>query len=117
MSTTTIGHFIAGHVEPGTGERTGPVYNPSTGEEIARCDYANRALLDRAVAVATEAGKKWGRASHAARQAVLLAEVVVIQIMRRRHLERTGSEFHIDVVIENDGDAAVDERHKGVAAF
>ena len=70
MSTTTIGHFIAGHVEPGTGERTGPVYNPSTGEEIARCDYANRALLDRAVAVATEAGKKWGRASHAARQAV-----------------------------------------------
>ena len=79
MSTTAIGHFIAGHVEPGTGERTGPVYNPSTGEEIARCDYANRALLDRAVAVATEAGKKWGRASHAARQAVIfkLRELVI----------------------------------------
>jgi betaine-aldehyde dehydrogenase len=82
MSTTTIGHFIAGHVEPGTGERTGPVYNPSTGEEIARCDYANRALLDRAVAVATEAGKKWGRASHAARQAVIfkLRELVIANI-------------------------------------
>lgn len=82
MSSTTIGHFIAGHVEPGTGERTGPVYNPSTGEEIARCDYANRALLDRAVAVATEAGKKWGRASHAARQAVIfkLRELVIANI-------------------------------------
>ena len=82
MSTTAIGHFIAGHVEPGTGERTGPVYNPSTGEEIARCDYANRALLDRAVAVATEAGKKWGRASHAARQAVIfkLRELVIANI-------------------------------------
>ena len=63
MSTTAIGHFIAGHVEPGTGERTGPVYNPSTGEEIARCDYANRALLDRAVAVATEAGISPSRAT------------------------------------------------------
>ena len=82
MSTTAIGHFIAGHVEPGTGERTGPVYNPSTGEEIARCDYANRALLDRAVAVATEAGKKWGRASHATRQAVIfkLRELVIANI-------------------------------------
>jgi malonate-semialdehyde dehydrogenase (acetylating)/methylmalonate-semialdehyde dehydrogenase len=77
--TTTIGHFIAGQVEPSTGDRSGPVFNPSTGEEIARCAYASRATLDRAVAVATEAGKKWSRASHAARQAVIfkLRELII----------------------------------------
>ena len=77
--TGTIGHFIAGKEEAGNGERSGPVYNPSTGEEIARCAYGNRATLDRAVAVAAEAGKKWGRASHAARQAVIfkLRELVI----------------------------------------
>ena len=69
--TQLIGHFIAGQPEAGTGRRTGPVFNPSTGQEIARCDYADRATLDRAVDVATQAGKRWGRASHAARQAVI----------------------------------------------
>lgn len=69
--TQLIGHFIAGQPEAGTGRRTGPVFNPSTGQEIARCDYADRATLDRAVDVATQAGKRWGRASHAVRQAVI----------------------------------------------
>lgn len=69
--TNHIGHFIAGKHEAGTGHRTGPVYNPSLGEEIARCAYADRATLDHAVVAATEAGKRWGRASHATRQAVI----------------------------------------------
>ena len=37
-----------------------PRFQPSTGEEIARCDYADRATLDRAVDVATQAGKALG---------------------------------------------------------
>ena len=80
--TQLIGHFIAGQPEAGTGRRTGPVFNPSTGEEIARCDYADRATLDRAVAVATQAGKRWGRASHAARQAVIfkLRELMIANL-------------------------------------
>lgn len=69
--TQHIGHFIAGQIEPGSGARSGGVFNPSTGQEIARCDYADRATLDRAVAVATEAGRRWARASHATRQAVI----------------------------------------------
>ena len=80
--TQLIGHFIAGQPEAGTGRRTGPVFNPSTGQEIARCDYADRATLDRAVAVATQAGKRWGRASHAARQAVIfkLRELMIANL-------------------------------------
>ena len=77
--TSHIGHFIAGQPEPGTGQRTGAVFNPSTGQEIARCDYASRDTLDQAVQVATEAGKRWARASHATRQAVIfkLRELVI----------------------------------------
>ena len=80
--TQLIGHFIAGQPEAGTGRRTGPVFNPSTGQEIARCDYADRATLDRAVDVATQAGKRWGRASHAARQAVIfkLRELMIANL-------------------------------------
>lgn len=80
--TQLIGHFIAGQPEAGTGRRTGPVFNPSTGQEIARCDYADRATLDRAVDVATQAGKRWGRASHAARQAVIfkLRELMITNL-------------------------------------
>ena len=80
--TQLIGHFIAGQPEAGTGRRTGPVFNPSTGQEIARCDYADRATLDRAVDVATLSGKRWGRASHAARQAVIfkLRELMIANL-------------------------------------
>lgn len=80
--TQFIGHFIAGQSEAGTGRRTGPVFNPSTGQEIARCDYADRATLDRAVEAATQAGKRWGRASHAARQAVIfkLRELMIANL-------------------------------------
>lgn len=67
---TTLGHFIAGQFEAGSG-RSGPVFNPSTGQEIARCAFADRQTLERAVAAATEAGRRWGRASHATRQAVI----------------------------------------------
>lgn len=69
--TKLIGHFIAGQFEPGTGKRTGPVYNPSTGEEIARCDFADCETLNRTVTTALDAGRRWGKASHAARQAVI----------------------------------------------
>lgn len=79
-----IGHFISGKLEPDSGARTGAVFNPSTGEEIARCAYADRATLDRAVAAATEAGQRWGRASHATRQSVIfkLRELMIANIDR-----------------------------------
>lgn len=82
--TKLIGHFIGGQFEPGTGDRTGPIYNPSTGQEVARCDYASRATLDRVVAVAAVAGKRWGSASHATRQAVIfkLRELMIANVDR-----------------------------------
>lgn len=69
--TPTISSWIAGRFEPGTGERTGPIFNPSTGTEIGRCLYADRAILDRAVSAASEAGKRWARRSQSDRLAVV----------------------------------------------
>lgn len=64
-------HFIGGgFVAPATA-RTGPVFNPSTGEELYRCTYADRAQVDEAVKVARKAGQAWANASQARRLAVI----------------------------------------------
>ena len=66
-----IGHYISGqHIQQSL--RSGPVFNPSTGEEIARCAYADVNTVDLAVQAATsENAKKWAKASHAARLQVI----------------------------------------------
>lgn len=66
-----INHFIAGQQFSEPESRTGPVYNPSSGTEVARCAYGSRATVDHAVDVAREAGVCWGLASHSARQIVI----------------------------------------------
>ncbi|MEF9957820.1 CoA-acylating methylmalonate-semialdehyde dehydrogenase [Acinetobacter piscicola] len=66
-----IGHFISGQHITQT-QNSGPVFNPSTGEEIARCAYADVAVVDQAVQAATSTNaKKWAKASHATRLQVL----------------------------------------------
>lgn len=77
-----IGHFIAGKNLSGLTARTGPVFNPSSGAHIADCEYGDHSTVDQAVAVATEAGRRWGRASHANRQAVIfkLRELMIANI-------------------------------------
>ncbi|MCX5542137.1 CoA-acylating methylmalonate-semialdehyde dehydrogenase [Paraburkholderia sp. CNPSo 3076] len=66
-----IAHFIGGELTHDTDARSGPVFNPSTGQEVARCVFGSRQTVDHAVKVAAEAAAKWGRASHAARLAVV----------------------------------------------
>ncbi|MHC3124633.1 CoA-acylating methylmalonate-semialdehyde dehydrogenase [Acinetobacter sp. GN11] len=69
--TNIIGHYIAGQHISASGS-SGPVFNPSTGEEIARCAYADNDIVDQAVTAATSNNaKKWAKASHAARLQVL----------------------------------------------
>jgi len=69
--SSQIVHFIGGEQTRGADSRSGPVFNPSTGEEIARCIYGSRETVDHAVKVATQAGLAWGRGSHAKRLAVV----------------------------------------------
>lgn len=66
-----ISHFINGQENPGTGERTQPVYNPATGEISAHLRLANRDDLDTTVAAAKKAAESWSQTSLAKRTTVL----------------------------------------------
>jgi malonate-semialdehyde dehydrogenase (acetylating)/methylmalonate-semialdehyde dehydrogenase len=54
-----IGHWIGGKLVPGESGRTGPVYNPATGEQTHEVDYATPQEISKAVDVAREALPAW----------------------------------------------------------
>src|SRR4051812_49899069 len=66
-----IPHWIGGAERAGTSGRTGPVFNPATGEQTGEVDLASVAEVGAAVAVAKEAAKAWREASLSRRSAVL----------------------------------------------
>jgi malonate-semialdehyde dehydrogenase (acetylating)/methylmalonate-semialdehyde dehydrogenase len=68
-----IPHWIDGAATPGTSGRSGPVYNPATGEKTGRVDFASAAEVDRAVASAARAAAEWRASSLSRRAAVLFA--------------------------------------------
>src|SRR6188508_3113364 len=55
----TIGHWIGGEGIGGDSGRSGPVYNPATGEQTGEVAFASLGEIDRAVRVATEAHATW----------------------------------------------------------
>jgi malonate-semialdehyde dehydrogenase (acetylating) / methylmalonate-semialdehyde dehydrogenase len=54
-----ISHFIGGKHVPGESGRTGPVYDPATGEQQAEVDFASVEEVDAAVAAAADAFPAW----------------------------------------------------------
>src|SRR4026207_2413012 len=55
----TIGHWIGGEAVRADSGRSGPVFNPATGEQTGEVTFASVEDLDRAVATATEAYTTW----------------------------------------------------------
>lgn len=53
-----IRHHIGG-TEAGAAERTGPVFDPATGAQVAQVAFASTAEVDAAIAVAVEAQRTW----------------------------------------------------------
>jgi malonate-semialdehyde dehydrogenase (acetylating)/methylmalonate-semialdehyde dehydrogenase len=68
-----ITHWIGGANVAGTSGRSGPVYNPATGEQTGAVDFASTAEVDAAVRSAAEAAASWRAASLSRRAAVLFA--------------------------------------------
>jgi malonate-semialdehyde dehydrogenase (acetylating)/methylmalonate-semialdehyde dehydrogenase len=68
-----ISHWVDGAVRPGTSGRTGPVFNPATGEQTAEVDLASAAEVDAAVGSAVAAAPAWRESSLSRRAAVLFA--------------------------------------------
>ena len=70
-AAVVLGHFISGRSTAGRSGRSGPVYNPATGEEVARVPFASAEEVDMAVAAARAAQPAWGGASISRRTEVL----------------------------------------------
>ncbi|KAA3451469.1 methylmalonate-semialdehyde dehydrogenase (CoA acylating) [Mesorhizobium sp. SARCC-RB16n] len=64
-------HYINGAFSNAEPSRTGSVFNPSTGHEIYRTAYGDRAVVDDTVQVAVKAGREWANASQAHRLQVI----------------------------------------------
>ncbi len=68
-----IGHFINGERVSGTSGRTGPVFNPATGEQTGEVSFASVEEVDAAVAAAEHAFPDWSHSSLATRTRILFA--------------------------------------------
>ncbi|MCU0309770.1 MAG: CoA-acylating methylmalonate-semialdehyde dehydrogenase [Acidimicrobiales bacterium] len=66
-----IGHWIDGHPRPGRSGRSGPVFDPATGEQTGEVALASAAEVDEAVKVAAAAAADWGAASLKTRATVM----------------------------------------------
>ncbi|HEX7937581.1 MAG TPA: CoA-acylating methylmalonate-semialdehyde dehydrogenase [Gemmatimonadaceae bacterium] len=66
-----IGHWIAGKLESGSSGRTGPVFNPATGNQSSVVAYASATELDDAVRAAKEAFVTWGDTALGRRATIL----------------------------------------------
>ncbi len=69
-----ISHWIGGKVVPGESGRTGPVFNPATGEQTHEVDFASAEEFDHAVEIAKEAFPEW-RATSLSRRAAIMFQI------------------------------------------
>ena len=61
MSVKRINHWIGGRMVEGTSGRTGPVYNPAQGVQVAEVALASAAEVDAVVEAARTAFRPGGR--------------------------------------------------------
>ncbi len=69
----TIEHWIGGGPTAGSSTRTGPVWNPATGEQQAEVVLAEPADVDAAVQAASKSAAEWAEASVVRRARVMFA--------------------------------------------
>jgi malonate-semialdehyde dehydrogenase (acetylating)/methylmalonate-semialdehyde dehydrogenase len=68
-----IQHWIDGKPVPGVSTRTGPVFNPATGEQTAEVALASASDVDAAVVAARRAFESWRFSSLTQRQNIMFA--------------------------------------------
>ncbi len=69
-----IRHWIGGKVVPGESGRTGPVFNPATGEQTHEVDFASAEEVGLAVAAAADAFPAW-RATSLSKRADIMFQI------------------------------------------
>jgi malonate-semialdehyde dehydrogenase (acetylating)/methylmalonate-semialdehyde dehydrogenase len=81
---TRISHWIGGQLVAGESDRSGPVYNPATGDQTGEVDFATVEEVDRAVAAAKEAFASWRSVSLSKRAELLFR---IRELVHQRHDE------------------------------
>jgi malonate-semialdehyde dehydrogenase (acetylating)/methylmalonate-semialdehyde dehydrogenase len=88
-----ISHWIGGRMVEGQSGRSGPVYNPATGEQTGDVDLATVEEVDAAVAAAKEAFESWRKVS-LAKRAELLFNIRELVHERREEAARILTSEH-----------------------
>ena len=98
-----VNHWINGRRVAGTSGRSGPVYNPATGELARRVDFASAEEVDAAVAAAKNAFPGWRATSLSRRTEILFRIRNLVEQHRAEiaaHLTREHGKVHTDAMGE-----------------
>jgi malonate-semialdehyde dehydrogenase (acetylating) / methylmalonate-semialdehyde dehydrogenase len=98
-----INHWIGGKPYAGRSGRTGPVYNPATGEQTGAVDFASEEEIDRAVQTAKEAFPAW-RGLSLARRAELFFRIRELVHDRREEMAKILTREHGKVLSDATGE-------------
>ena len=101
----TIDHWINGTTVPSTSGRSGPVFNPATGEQQATVGLASVAEVDAAVAAARSAFPAW-RASSLSRRAEIMFTFRGLVVQHRDEIAELVSIEHGKVPSDAAGELA-----------
>src|SRR5262245_59616928 len=103
--TKRIGHWIGGaHVEGESG-RSGPVFNPATGQQAGEVDFASLEEIDRAVANAKETFATW-RTVSLSRRAELFFRIRQLMDEHREDIAKLLTAEHGKVLSDAMGEVA-----------
>ena len=100
-----ITHWIDNAAVPGTSGRTGPVFDPATGEMRAEVDLAGAGEVDAAVASARRAFLEWSEVSIAQRTRLMFRFRELVEANRDELARRLSAE-HGKVVADAGGEVA-----------
>ncbi len=100
-----ISHWIDGKLVEGTSGRSGPVFNPATGEQAASVDFANVAEVDAAVAAAASAFPAW-RATGLGRRAEVMFHLRELVDANRKEIASLLTAEHGKVLSDALGEVA-----------
>jgi malonate-semialdehyde dehydrogenase (acetylating)/methylmalonate-semialdehyde dehydrogenase len=98
-----ISHWIGGKEVAGTSGRSGPVYNPATGQQTHTVDFATAEELDAAVQAAGEAFWSW-RSTSLSKRADIFFRLRELLDQRKPELARIVASQHGKVVSDAAGE-------------
>jgi malonate-semialdehyde dehydrogenase (acetylating) / methylmalonate-semialdehyde dehydrogenase len=100
-----ISHYIGGKVVPGESGRTGPVFNPATGEQTHEVDFASVEEVAAAVEAAREAYPAW-RATSLSKRSDIMFRIRELLDERRAEVAAAITQQHGKVLSDAMGEVA-----------